>query len=72
MDVDQAKCFLRIFAEGEKLDKIAISELYLSGYLAIELPAVGREPVPTTITEKGKLVLEGQKHLRNLFVRLAG
>jgi len=72
MDAEQAKCFLRIFAEGEKLDKIAISELYLSGYLAIELPAVGKEPVPTTITEKGKLVLEGQKPLRNLFVRLAG
>jgi hypothetical protein len=72
MDAEQAKCFLRIFAEGEKLDKIAISELYLSGYLAIELPAVGKEPVPTTITEKGKLVLEDQKLLRNLFVRLAG
>jgi len=34
VDVDQAKWFLRIFADGKKLDKIAIRELYLSGYKA--------------------------------------
>jgi hypothetical protein len=66
MDVDQAKWFLRIFADGKKLDKIAIRELYLSGYIGIELHSVGKEPVPTTITEKGKRVLEGQKLSRNL------
>ena len=68
MEVDQARWFLRIFADGKKLDKITITELYLSGYIGIELPSVGREPVPTIITEKGKQVLEGQKHRRNLFV----
>ena len=61
MDVDQAKWFLRIFANGEKLDTIAIKELYLSGYIGIELHSAGKEPIPTTITEKGKRVLEGQK-----------
>ena len=69
MDVDQAKWFLRIFANGEKLDTIAIRELYLSGYIGIELHSAGKEPIPTTITEKGKRVLEGQKLSRNL-VRL--
>ena len=68
MEVDQARWFLRIFADGKKLDKITITELYLSGYIGIELPSVGREPVPTIITEKGKQVLEGQKRRRNLFV----
>jgi len=61
MDVDQAKWLLRSFAEGKKLDTIAIRELYLSGYLGIELHSAGKEPIPTTITEKGKRVLEGQK-----------
>ena len=66
MDVDQAKWLLRIFAEGKKLDTIAIKELYLSGYIGIELHSAGKEPIPTTITEKGKRVLEGQKLSRNL------
>ena len=66
MDVDQAKWFLRIFANGEKLDTIAIKELYLSGYIGIELHSAGKEPIPTTITEKGKRVLEGQKLSLNL------
>lgn len=66
MDVDQAKWLLRSFAEGKKLDTIAIRELYLSGYLGIELHSAGKEPIPTTITEKGKRVLEGQKLSLNL------
>jgi len=66
MDVDQAKWFLRIFADGKKLDTIAIRELYLSGYIGIELHSAGKEPIPTTITEKGKRVLEGQKLSLNL------
>jgi hypothetical protein len=68
MDVDQAKWFLRIFANGEKLDTIAIRELYLSGYIGIELHSAGKEPIPTTITEKGKRVLEGQKLSLNLLL----
>jgi hypothetical protein len=66
MDVHQAKWLLRTFAEGKKLDTIAIRELYLSGYIGIELHSAGKEPIPTTITEKGKRVLEGQKLSLNL------
>ena len=69
MNEEQAKRFLRIFAEGKKLDKITIRELYLSGYIGIELHSVGKELLPTTITEKGKQVLEGQKPNRNQVVR---
>jgi hypothetical protein len=61
MEIDQAKWLLRIFANGKKLDNIAVRELYLSGYIGIELHSVGKEPLPTTITEKGKRILEGQK-----------
>jgi len=69
MNEEQAKRFLRIFAEGKKLDKITIRELYLSGYIGIELHSVGKELLPTSITEKGKQVLEGQKPNRNQVVR---
>jgi hypothetical protein len=68
IEAERAKSFLRTFVDGKKLDKVAIRELYLSGYLGIELPAIGREPIPTSITEKGKMMLEGQKLHRKLFV----
>jgi len=58
MDTDQAKWFLRVFAGGNKLNAITIRELYLSGYIGIELLSPGKEPLPTVITEKGKQVLE--------------
>jgi hypothetical protein len=58
MDIDQAKWFLRVFANGKKLDTLTIRELYLSGYIGIELHSPGKEPLPTVITEKGKRVLE--------------
>ena len=58
MDINQAKWFLRVFAEGKKLDTLTIRELYLSGYIGIELLSPGKEPLPTVITEKGKRVLE--------------
>jgi hypothetical protein len=58
MNIDQAKWFLRVFANGKKLNTLTIRELYLSGYLGIELRSPGREPLPTVITEKGKRVLE--------------
>jgi hypothetical protein len=69
MNDEQAKRFLRIFAEGKKLDKITIRDLYLSGYIGIELHSVGKELLPTTITEKGKRALEGQKPSRNQVIR---
>ena len=58
MDINQAKWFLRVFANGKKLNSLTVRELYLSGYIGIELQSPGNEPVPTTITEKGKRVLE--------------
>ena len=57
MDTSQAKWFLRIFAHGKKLDKLTIRELYLSGYIGIELHSPGNAPLPTVITEKGKRAL---------------
>ncbi len=57
MDTAQAKWFLRVFANGKKLDKLTIRELYLSGYIAIELNSPGNAPLPTVITEKGKRTL---------------
>jgi hypothetical protein len=58
MDINQAKWFLRAFADGKKLNAVTIRELYLSGYLGIELRSPGKELLPTVITEKGKRVLE--------------
>jgi len=58
MDINQAKWFLRVFVDGKKLDTLTIRELYLSGYIGIELLSPGKEPLPTVITEKGKRVLE--------------
>jgi len=58
MDINQAKWFLRVFADGKKLDTVTITELYLSGYIGIEILSPGKDPLPTVITEKGKRVLE--------------
>ena len=58
MDLDQAKWFLRVFTAGKRLNTLTIGELYVSGYIGIELNSPGKEPVPTVITEKGKRVLE--------------
>jgi hypothetical protein len=58
MDIDQAKWFLQVFADGKKLNTATIRELYLSGYIGIKLRSPGKEPLPTVITEKGKQVLE--------------
>ena len=58
MDTDQARRFLRVFTAGKRLSTVTIGELYVSGYIGIELNSPGKEPVPTVITEKGKRVLE--------------
>jgi hypothetical protein len=63
MNINQATWFLRVFANGKKLNTLTIRDLYLSGYLGIELRSPGKEPLPTVITEKGKRVLE--THSRN-------
>ena len=58
MEIAQVKWFLRTLADGRKLNTLVIRELYLSGYIEIELHSPGKDPVPTLITEKGKRVLE--------------
>jgi hypothetical protein len=58
MDIDRAKWFLGVFSAGKKLNTLTIRELYLSGYIGIELNPLGNELLPTVITEKGKRVLE--------------
>jgi hypothetical protein len=66
MDIDLVKRFLKHYAAGKTLDSVTIRELYLSGYIEIDLNAVGKELLPTAITEKGKRVLEQQTHLGGL------
>ena len=58
MDIDRAKWFLTVFTAGKKLNTFTIKELYLSGYIGIELNPPGKALLPTVITEKGKKVLE--------------
>ena len=54
----QARWALRRFAAGNQLNPPLIRELYLAGYIEIELLSSGHKPHPTLITEKGKLFLE--------------
>jgi len=58
MEIAKVKWFLRALADGKKLNTAVVRELYLSGYIEIELHSPGKEPLPTLITEKGKRVLE--------------
>lgn len=60
MDTDQAKWFLQAFAHGKKLNSPTIRDLYLAGYIGIELQSAENEPFPTFITEKGKRALESK------------
>jgi len=64
MDIDQAKWFLQVFADGKKINTATLRELYLSGYIGIKLCSPGKEPLPTVITEKGKQVLETRRGRR--------
>lgn len=59
MDSNQAKWFLQIFAAGKKLNPLTIQQLYLAGYVAIDLHSPANQPVPTVITEKGLRLLQG-------------
>jgi hypothetical protein len=58
MEISEAKWALRKFTDGKELNPPLIRELYLAGYIEIELLSPGQEPHPTLITEKGKRVLE--------------
>jgi hypothetical protein len=60
MDTDQAKWFLQVFAHGKKLNSPTVRDLYLAGYIGIELQSAANELLPTVITEKGKRALENK------------
>jgi len=53
-----SKTALREHARGKKLNQVAIGELYLAGYLGIDLQSPGKKLLPTVVTEKGKQLLE--------------
>ena len=61
MDIAAAKSALREQARGKKLNQAAIGELYLAGYIAIDLQSLGKKLLPTVVTEKGKQLLEACK-----------
>ena len=63
MDTNEARWFLQVLVSGKKLSPPAVRELYLAGYLEIELNSPEKEPRPTVITEKGKRVLQQQSGL---------
>ncbi len=57
MDIVLAKSALREHVRGKKLRQAAIGELYLAGYIGIDLQSPGQKLLPTVITEKGKQFL---------------
>jgi hypothetical protein len=72
MDIAVAKSALREQARGRKLNQAAIGELYLAGYIAIDLRSLGKKLLPTVVTEKGKQLLEACKAPRSAMPFLAG
>jgi hypothetical protein len=57
MEIAEAKSALREHARGKKLNQAAIGELYLAGYLGIDLQSPGKKLLPTLVTEKGKQLI---------------
>jgi hypothetical protein len=57
MEAERAKQFLRVFEHGGKLDSPIIRELYLEGYIEIDLQLSKKELHLTTVTAKGKQLL---------------
>jgi hypothetical protein len=58
MDTALAKSALREHFRGKRLNQAAIGELYLAGYIGIDLQSPRKKLLPTVITEKGKQLLE--------------
>lgn len=56
-EVERAKQFLRVFEHGGKLDSAVVGDLYLVGYIEIDLQSCKKELHLTTITAKGKQLL---------------
>jgi hypothetical protein len=58
IDIAVAKSALREHARGKKLNQAAIGELYLAGYIGIDLQSPGKKLLLTVVTDKGKQLLE--------------
>jgi len=58
MELSQARWALRAYADGKKLNHFRVRELYLAGYIGIDLHLSRKKLHPTVITEKGKRLLE--------------
>jgi hypothetical protein len=54
MDIAQAIWALRAYADGKKLNHATVRELYLAGYIEIDLQSSKDSLLPTVITEKGR------------------
>jgi hypothetical protein len=54
VDIAQAIWALRAYADGKKLEPATLRELYLAGYIGIDLQSSRKELHPTVITEKGR------------------
>ena len=59
MEVVEVRLALRAFLAGKKLELATVRELYLAGYVGIDLESQGRELSPTGITAKGWRLLTG-------------
>jgi hypothetical protein len=59
MDIAQAIWTLRAYADGKKLNNAIVRELYLAGYIGIDLQSSREELHPTVITEKGRQLGSG-------------
>ena len=59
MEVVEVRLALRAFLAGKKLELATVRELYLAGYVGIDLESQGRELLPTEITAKGWHLLTG-------------
>ena len=57
MEVERAKQFLRALEHGGTLDPAIVRELYLAGYIEIDLQSSKKELHLRTITAKGKRLL---------------
>ena len=48
----------RAYTDGKTLNQATLRELYLAGYVGIDLESSKKELHPTLITEKGKQLVE--------------
>ncbi len=59
MEVVEVRLALRALLAGKKMESVTVRELYLAGYIGIDLESKGRELLPKEVTEKGWQLLTG-------------